>query len=115
PFDSPGRWRHTCHNPAPSPRYSMSRLSLLASLALLLAACGQPESASAPSSGDRMSTSPAASSALGSGVELENFNRSLSPGSNFYEYVNGTWLANTPIPADKSNYGAFTVLADEAE
>ena len=39
----------------------------------------------------------------------------ISPGTNFYEYVNGTWLASTPIPADKSNYGSFTVLADEAE
>ncbi|MFM7248267.1 MAG: hypothetical protein ACKO5R_00025, partial [Planctomycetaceae bacterium] len=29
-----------------------------------------------------------------------------------YEYVNGTWLKETPIPADKSNYGAFIKLDD---
>lgn len=50
-----------------------------------------------------------------SGVRLLSFDKSITPGDDFYHYVNGTWLANTEIPADKSNYGAFTVLADEAE
>ena len=34
------------------------------------------------------------------------------PGDNFYQYANGNWDRNTPIPADKSNYGMFTVLDD---
>src|SRR5690606_30873630 len=33
----------------------------------------------------------------------------------FYRYVNGAWLSNTQIPADKSNYGAFTMLDDVAQ
>ncbi len=36
----------------------------------------------------------------------------VAPGNNFYQYANGTWAKNTPIPADKSNYGMFTVLED---
>ncbi|MDY6984458.1 MAG: M13-type metalloendopeptidase, partial [Pseudomonadota bacterium] len=93
----------------------MSRKLLPVSLAVLLAACGQPESSNAPSAADAVSTSASETATLGSGVELANFDTSISPGTNFYEYVNGTWLANTPIPADKSNYGSFTVLADTAD
>jgi len=51
----------------------------------------------------------------GSGVMLQNFDRSVRPQDDFYRFVNGQWLRNTPIPADKSNYGSFTMLADEAE
>ena len=36
----------------------------------------------------------------------------VAPGDNFYLFANGTWAKNTPIPADKSNYGMFTVLDD---
>jgi len=49
------------------------------------------------------------------GIATENIDQSVKPGENFFEYVNGTWLANTEIPADKSRYGSFNILADEAE
>src|SRR3546814_18703155 len=39
-------------------------------------------------------------------------NRTVAPGDDFYEYANGTCAKTTPIPADKSNYGMFTVLED---
>jgi len=54
-------------------------------------------------------------SALGSGIDLQYMDTSIAPGDDFYRYVNGIWLSNTEIPADQSNYGAFTALADEAE
>ena len=50
-----------------------------------------------------------------SGIDLNNFDESFSPKQDFYRYVNGTWLKNTKIPADKSNYGSFTALYDEAQ
>jgi predicted metalloendopeptidase len=34
------------------------------------------------------------------------------PCTDFWRYVNGGWLDKNPIPADKSSYGPFTVLAD---
>ncbi|MGJ8559336.1 MAG: M13 family metallopeptidase [Litorimonas sp.] len=49
------------------------------------------------------------------GVSLENMDVSVDPGDNFYEYVNGTWLKDTEIPADRSRFGAFNVLSDRAE
>jgi putative endopeptidase len=46
------------------------------------------------------------------GFDVAGMDRSVAPGDNFYEFANGTWAKNTPIPADKSNYGMFTVLDD---
>jgi putative endopeptidase len=51
---------------------------------------------------------------LDSGVDLAAMDTSVDPGDNFNEYVNGTWIANTEIPADKSSYGVFGVLRDRA-
>ena len=46
------------------------------------------------------------------GFDSAGMDRSVAPGDNFYQYANGTWAKNTPIPADKSNYGAFNYLDD---
>ncbi len=48
-----------------------------------------------------------------SGIDQSLFSKSVKPGENFYVYANEQWLDDTPIPADKSNYGIFTVLDDE--
>ena len=52
---------------------------------------------------------------LSSGIDLSNFDTSVRPQDDIYQYVNGTWLANTEIPADKSNYGSFTELRDMSD
>ena len=49
------------------------------------------------------------------GFDRAGMNTSVSPGSNFYEYANGGWLKSTPIPADKSNFGMFSVLSDKSD
>lgn len=49
------------------------------------------------------------------GIATENMDLSVKPGDNFFEYVNGTWLKNTEIPSDRSRYGSFSVLSDQAE
>ena len=46
------------------------------------------------------------------GFDLTGMDKSVQPGDDFYAYANGTWAKNTAIPADKSNYGMFTALAD---
>ncbi len=46
------------------------------------------------------------------GFDLAGMDRSVQPGDNFYQFANGTWARNTAIPADKSNYGMFTLLDD---
>ncbi|HDO06820.1 MAG TPA: M13 family peptidase [Bacteroidetes bacterium] len=43
-------------------------------------------------------------------INPANMDKSVKPGNNFYEYVNGGWIKNHPIPPEYSQYGAFTVL-----
>ncbi len=52
---------------------------------------------------------------LASGVYLEHMNQEIDPGDDFFEYVNGTWLENTEIPADRASIGTFYYLRDKAE
>jgi putative endopeptidase len=49
------------------------------------------------------------------GIDLAGMDRSVKPGDDFFGYVNGNWAKNTPIPADRSSYGAFAVLRDLSE
>jgi putative endopeptidase len=46
------------------------------------------------------------------GFDTAGMDKSVAPGNDFYEYANGTWAKNTPIPADKARYGMFNVLDD---
>ena len=39
----------------------------------------------------------------------------VKPGNDFFDYVNGKWLATFEIPADKSRYGVFDALRDTSE
>ena len=61
---------------------------------LLLASCSKPDN---------------------SGLITQNFNTDVRPQDNLYEHVNGTWLKEFDIPSDKSSYGSFTKLHDDAQ
>jgi putative endopeptidase len=64
-----------------------------------------------PTSAPARPTGPKA--AIGAwGFDTKGMDPNVSPGDNFYAYANGGWLKTTQIPADKSNYGMFTVLSD---
>jgi len=51
----------------------------------------------------------------GSGIDMSNFDTTTRLQDDLYQGVNGKWLENTVIPADKSNYGAFTKLRDNSQ
>lgn len=46
------------------------------------------------------------------GMDMAGMDRTILPGNDFYGYANGQWARSTPIPADKSNFGMFSVLGD---
>ncbi|OMP32293.1 peptidase M13 [Mangrovimonas sp. DI 80] len=52
---------------------------------------------------------------LKSGVLKEYMDTSVKPGDDFMAYVNGKWIKNTEIPADKSSYGIGYIVHEEAE
>src|SRR3546814_20330931 len=89
-----------------------SRLMATAALgALMLAAVpatAQDQAASASQS--------AAKPEIGTfGFDLTGMDKSVQPGDDFYAYANGTWAKNHELPADKSNYGKFSALADRSQ
>ena len=57
----------------------------------------------------------AETTSLQSGIDTSAFDTTLRPQDDLYQYVNGTWLSETEIPADKSNYGSFDLVSDETE
>ena len=44
------------------------------------------------------------------GINLKNMKPEISPKDDFYNFVNGTWMDDTEIPADRSSWGGFSVL-----
>jgi len=46
------------------------------------------------------------------GFDEKGMDKAIAPGDDFYGFANGVWAKSTAIPADKSNFGMFTVLDD---
>jgi putative endopeptidase len=44
------------------------------------------------------------------GINLDYMDTSVTPGQNFFRYVNGKWLDKTEIPADRTRWGSFDEL-----
>jgi endothelin-converting enzyme/putative endopeptidase len=86
------------------------RFTLLSGIiaATLLASCTRHSEPPAPV--------PAPKPAYGSfGVDLAHMDKSVRPGDDFYQYVNGKWLATAQIPPDKGFYGTIITVAEKIE
>ncbi|MCQ2224672.1 MAG: M13 family metallopeptidase [Paludibacteraceae bacterium] len=46
-------------------------------------------------------------------AHFNEFDTTLTPGADFFQYANCGWLNSHPIPGDKSRYNTFDVLNDE--
>ena len=60
---------------------------------------------------DRLSGAGAPAPARG--LDVAGMDRTVHAGDDFYAFANGGWMKATPIPADRSNYGLFTILEEE--
>ena len=49
------------------------------------------------------------------GVDLSQQDPNTKPGDDFFRFANGKWLDEFELPADRSNYGSFTVLGDRSD
>ncbi|HVN00606.1 MAG TPA: M13 family metallopeptidase [Caulobacteraceae bacterium] len=49
------------------------------------------------------------------GFDLAGRDTAVSPGTDFYEYADGTYVKNLTIPADRSRFGSFDALQAAAE
>ncbi len=49
------------------------------------------------------------------GFNLANLDRSVLPCDDFYEFADGGWMKNNPIPADRATWATFNKLRDHNE
>lgn len=49
------------------------------------------------------------------GINLDYMDKSVKPTDDFFKFVNGTWLKNTEIPADKTRWGSFDELRQNTD
>jgi putative endopeptidase len=52
---------------------------------------------------------------LTSGIDTNNFDTTARLQDDFYQYACGGWMKNNPLDAEHSRYGAFDVLAENAQ
>ncbi|HEY0282288.1 MAG TPA: M13 family metallopeptidase [Rhizomicrobium sp.] len=80
------------------------RRSVFALVGLVLAGCTL--AATTPPSAP-----PPPKATLGTwGVDLSGMDKSVKPGDDFFQYVNGEWFKTAEIPADRSGTGSFEKL-----
>ncbi len=48
-------------------------------------------------------------------IELSDLDTTVSPAADFDAYANGGWKKNNPLPGEKSRYGTFDKLDDQAK
>jgi putative endopeptidase len=57
----------------------------------------------------------ASSPSSGKGFEISNLDRAVKPCDDFYQFADGGWAKNNPIPADHSSWATFNELHDKNE
>lgn len=97
----------------------MKKLTLAAAsvaLALGLTACNKQDTTQTQTAAAQ-NEAPAAvvKAPLVSGVDTQYFDPAVKFSEDFFMAINGKWLAETEIPADKASYGSFHVLADNSQ
>jgi putative endopeptidase len=87
-------------------------LAIVASLSL--AACDRPADPAVGATAPADAAPAAAKPMLGSfGFDASGMDRSIAAGDDFFGFANGTWVKNTEIPADRSRFGSFNVIAEK--
>jgi putative endopeptidase len=86
----------------------ISMTTLCISVALGLSACN-------PTSKTASAPVLVSEALLTSGIDLTAVDKNVRAQDDFFRHVNGAWLTQTEIPADKSRYGLFNVLYDDTQ
>jgi putative endopeptidase len=82
------------------------KIFYLASLSLLVAACKPTSETSATNNSSDVSTTRDGLTT----INKEYLNQSIRPQDDFFNYANGTWCKNNPVPDVESRWGSFNEL-----
>lgn len=55
-----------------------------------------------------------ADSAPVSGIQTADMDKTVRPQDDLFQYANGTWLNNVPIPPDRASYGVDSMMAERS-
>ncbi|MEY4555108.1 MAG: hypothetical protein RL093_227, partial [Pseudomonadota bacterium] len=93
----------------------MLRLKLMACAAgaALMFAAGAVQAQTAPPIVEIPATDQAEIGTFG--LDTAGMDTSIRPGDDFNRFASGAYLANTPIPADKTSFGVFDMLYDRSQ
>jgi putative endopeptidase len=89
----------------------MQRIIATSALTVLLAACGQDNSATQTAQVTDVAKPVVEKH---SGLRLENMNKEVRPGDDFNAFVNGTWMDTNEIAPDRSSNTVGLMLHEEA-
>ena len=93
------------------PNFRRAALAVAATLACAAVATAQAQTATTATTKVKTIVSPK----LGSGVDRSGMDKAVRPQDDLFLAVNGTWVKNTEIPADKSAWGTFYELRDRTD
>ena len=49
-----------------------------------------------------------------SGIQAADMDKSVRPQDDLFQYANGTWLKNVPIPPDRASYGVDSMMTEHS-
>ncbi len=91
-------------------------LPAIVALSLGIVACSDNPATVASSNDTPETVLASAKPELGDfGVDLSQQDPNTKPGDDFFRFANGKWLDEFELPADRSNYGSFSVLGDRSD
>jgi putative endopeptidase len=103
----------------------MKNLLLAGAASAVLAACGAQEATQTAAPSDSASTEAAKDERVVEttsrddwgefGLDLYSMDADVHPGDDFFRHVNGTWYDEFEMPADRTRYGAFSLLREKSE
>jgi len=97
------------------------KLSITLAVLIGLYGCQQESEQATANPQAKQETAPvaetvaAAEMELTSGIDQSAFSDTVRPQDDFFDYVNGNWVANTEMPADRARWGTFDELREQAD
>jgi putative endopeptidase len=98
------------------PKFRRAASAMAATLACASFSATQAQTATTTTTTPTVKTTIAKAGAkLGAGLDRAGMDASVRPQDDLFLAMNGTWVKNTEIPADKSAWGAFYELRDRTD
>lgn len=81
----------------------MKKIILLGAVATAITACDVVKETSE-------TTEEIVQSATGETIDVDYLDKTVRPQDDFFQFANGTWLQNNPVPSSESRWGSFNEL-----